>query len=105
MGNGEVAMGRTIRFGIASIVPLLALAALAWCETKQETAAVQAPPPAVTVSKVIRSEITPSSTFTGRIEAVDKVDLRARVDGFIEQQLFKEGADVKAGDMMFTLEK
>jgi membrane fusion protein (multidrug efflux system) len=98
-------MGRTLRFGVASIVPLLALTALAGCEKKQETAAVQAPPPAVTVTKVIRSEVTPSSTFTGRIEAVDKVDLRARVDGFIEQQLFKEGADVKAGDMMFTLEK
>jgi membrane fusion protein (multidrug efflux system) len=33
------------------------------------------------------------------------VDLRARVSGFIEQQLFKEGADIKAGDLMYTLEK
>ena len=52
-----------------------------------------------------RIEVTPTSTFTGRIEAVDKVDLRARVEGFIEKRLFEEGADVKAGDLMFTLEK
>jgi len=57
------------------------------------------------VAKVVRTEITPSSTFTGRIEAVDKVDLRARVDGFIEKRLFEEGADVKEGDLLFTLDK
>jgi membrane fusion protein, multidrug efflux system len=94
-------------FYAALIAPplLLALAGLAACEKPEQQAAVQAQPPAVIVAKVIRSEVTPSSTFTGRIEAVDKVDLRARVSGFIEQQQFKEGADVKAGDLMFTLEK
>lgn len=86
-------------------LPLFAMLGLAACEKSEQTAAVQAPPPAVIVAKVVSSEVTPSSTFTGRIEAVDKVDLRARVSGFIEQQQFKEGADVKAGDLMFTLEK
>src|SRR5262245_1969194 len=84
---------------------LLAVVGLTACEKAEQTAAVQAPPPAVIVVKVVRSEVTPTSTFTGRIEAVDKVDLRARVEGFIEKQLFTEGADVKAGDLMFTLEK
>lgn len=50
-------------------------------------------------------EITPSSSFTGRVEAVDKVDLRARVQGFIEKRLFEEGSDVKGGDLLFTLDK
>jgi membrane fusion protein (multidrug efflux system) len=95
-------MRRKSCFGAYLVVPLLALTA---CEKQEQTAAVQAPPPAVTVVKVARSEVTPASTFTGRIEAVDKVDLRARVEGFIEKQLFQEGADVKAGELMFQLEK
>jgi membrane fusion protein, multidrug efflux system len=71
----------------------------------QNAAAAPPPPPAVTVVKVAQLEITPSTTYTGRIEAVDKVDLRARVQGFLEKRLFEEGADVKAGDLLFTLDK
>ena len=47
----------------------------------------------------------PSTSFTGRIEAKDKVDLRARVEGFLEQQLFTEGQEVAAGDLLFVIEK
>ena len=61
--------------------------------------------PAVTVVKVEQRDITPSTSFTGRIEAMDKVDLRARVDGFLEQRLFAEGQDVKTGDLLFVIEK
>ena len=49
--------------------------------------------------------MTPASTFTARVEAVDSVDLRARVPGYLERQLFKEGAEIKAGDLLFVLEK
>src|SRR5262245_46749576 len=75
------------------------------CDQAEQKPAAAPPPPAVTVAKVARTDITPSATFTGRIEAVDKVDLRARVQGFIEKRLFEEGADVKAGDLLFTLDK
>lgn len=71
----------------------------------QTTQAIPAPPPAVTVVRVTRKAVTPSLTFTGRVEAVDKVDLRARVSGYLEQRLFQEGAEVKAGDLLFTIEK
>jgi membrane fusion protein, multidrug efflux system len=73
------------------------------------TAAAQQPggasPPAVTVFKVEQRDVTPSTSFTGRIEAKDKVDLRARVEGFLEQQLFTEGQSVAAGDLLFVIEK
>ena len=49
--------------------------------------------------------IGPRRRFTGRVEAGDKVDLRARVDGFLEKRLFNEGADVKEGDLLFVIEK
>ena len=61
--------------------------------------------PAVTVVKVADEEVRPTTTFTGRIEAKDKIDLRARVDGFLEKRLFTEGADVKEGDLLFVIEK
>jgi membrane fusion protein (multidrug efflux system) len=61
--------------------------------------------PAVTVVTVEQRDITPATSFTGRIEAKDKVELRARVEGFLEQQLFTEGDEVKAGDLLFVIEK
>jgi membrane fusion protein (multidrug efflux system) len=74
-------------------------------DNKQPNPAASAPPPAVTVVKVAAAEIKPATTFTGRIEAKNKVDLRARVDGFLEKRLFDEGADVKEGDLLFVIEK
>jgi len=74
-------------------------------DSKQANPTAAAPPPAVTVVKVTAAEIKPATTFTGRIEAKDKVDLRARVDGFLEKRLFTEGADVKEGDLLFVIEK
>jgi membrane fusion protein (multidrug efflux system) len=97
---------KSAKWGRARAVIFLAAVLVSACDrSEQKQAAAPAPPPAVTVAKVVRTEITPSSTFTGRIEAVDKVDLRARVDGFIEKRLFEEGADVKEGDLLFTLDK
>lgn len=67
--------------------------------------AQEPPPPAVTVITVETSDVTPSSSFTGRIEAMDKVELIARVDGFLEERPFTEGGIVQAGDLLFAIEK
>jgi membrane fusion protein (multidrug efflux system) len=80
--------------------------ALTGCgDGKQTSQAPAGPPPAVTVVKAITEDIRPQFRFTGRIEAVFKVDLRARVDGFLEKRFFTEGADVKEGELLFTIEK
>ena len=86
---------------------LLCGAPLAACDQAAEApaAAVSAPPPAVTVITLRSTEFTPGFSFNGRVVAVDKVELRARVTGFLEQRLFQEGADVSAGDLLFVLEK
>ena len=73
--------------------------------TESPTTGAAAPPPAVTVAKVTLQAVTPASTFTGRVEAVDKVDLIARVSGFLEQRLFEEGRRVAKGDLLFAIEK
>ena len=80
--------------------------ALAGCgDGKQAAQAPSGSPPAVTVVKAVTEDIRPTFRFTGRIEAVSKVDLRARVDGFLEKRLFTEGADVKEGDLLLVIEK
>lgn len=84
----------------------IALIALTGCGDGNQAAQRPAPPPpAVTVVKAAQEDVRPTYRFTGRIEAVMKVDLRARVDGFLEKRLFREGADVKEGELLFTIEK
>lgn len=84
----------------------IAIVALTGCgEGNQNAQRPAPPPPAVTVVKAITEDVRPTYRFTGRIEAVMKVDLRARVDGFLQKRLFTEGADVKEGELLFTIEK
>jgi membrane fusion protein (multidrug efflux system) len=91
----------------ARLSPTLVAATLlvAACGRTEPPAPAAAQPPAVTVAKVAKQDVTPRATFTGRIDAVNRVDLRARVQGFLEQRLFEEGADVKAGQVLFVIEK
>jgi membrane fusion protein (multidrug efflux system) len=63
-----------------------------------------APQPAVTVLTAEMRPIRPGLTFTGRVAAIEKVDVRARVSGFLAEQHFKDGQDVKAGDLLFEIE-
>ncbi|WP_417427787.1 efflux RND transporter periplasmic adaptor subunit [Kiloniella sp.] len=63
------------------------------------------PPPSVIVTTVQEQNITPELTFVGRVEAVNTVDLRARVEGFVEERHFKEGANIQQGDLLYVLEK
>ena len=84
--------------GLPNAACLAGAALLAACEQETETSATAAtaPPPAVTVISVQPTEVTPGAGFNGRVVAVDEVQLRARVTGFLEQRLFEEGADVEA---------
>jgi membrane fusion protein (multidrug efflux system) len=62
-------------------------------------------PPAVGVITVERRPMTDSYEFNGRVQAVNSVNIVARVAAFLEQQLFTEGIDVKKGDLLYTLER
>jgi membrane fusion protein (multidrug efflux system) len=62
-------------------------------------------PPAVSVVEVISREITETGEFIGRVTAIDKVDVVARVPGFIEERKFVEGQLVKKGDLLFRIEQ
>jgi len=91
-----------------SAAALLVLLALGACDDRKEdsgAAAPQAPPPMVGVATVSREEVTSSHTFIGRVVAVDEVEVRARVQGFLRERLFTEGQVVKAGDALFVIEQ
>lgn len=69
----------------------------------QGTAATRAAP-AVVVHTVESVIIAPASAYIARVEALEAVDLRARVSGFVEEIPFKPGAYVRQGDLLFTIE-
>jgi membrane fusion protein (multidrug efflux system) len=63
------------------------------------------PPPAVTVAPAVSRQVTETGDFIGRVTAIDKVDIVARVPGFIEERKFEEGQQVKKGDLLFRIEQ
>ena len=82
---------------------LLALA-LAGCGQGQQPAA-ERPPPAVTVAKPVKRNIVDYDEYVGRFAAVDSVEVRARVSGYLDQVHFQDGQMVKQGDLLFTVDK
>ena len=70
------------------------------------TAQIPAPQaPTVVVAEVTQKTVPLYSEFVARTEAIQTVELRARVEGFLEQVLFQEGAVVKAGQVLFVIER
>ena len=61
--------------------------------------------PVVTASQPIRREVTEYIDFTGRTDSPNSVDIRPRVTGYLMKMPFKEGSDVKAGDLLFEVDK
>lgn len=83
-------------------VVLLLVAA---CDDAAKTTAPPAPVPAVGVRPAALKGVSQSFEFVGHVKAVYTVDVRARVEGFLEKVLFREGQDVKAGDLLYQIEK
>lgn len=67
--------------------------------------AQQPPPPTVTVSEPAAKRITNWDEYSGRFVAVESVDVRPRVSGFIEKIHFRDGQIVQAGDLLFTIDQ
>ena len=90
---------------LLSLSSLLAssLLALAGCGEAPKQAA--APPPAVTVAKPVQRTIVDQDEYVGRFVAVDMVEIRARVSGYLEQVHFRDGQIVKQGDLLFSVDK
>ena len=84
---------------------LLASFVVAFLVTPVRAQAPGAGPPAVGVVKVGKTAIVETERFIGRIQAEQQVNLVARVTAFIDQIVFKEGQEVKTGDVLYRLER
>lgn len=89
--------------------PAIALALVLWCAAASPAALAQSAPsvpaPSVTVAPVVVKDIAPPQTFVGRVVAIQAVQIVPRVTAFIEDVPAQQGRDVKAGDVLFQLEK
>jgi len=101
----------TLRLSIRPMVAALGLAGLAAfsltaCGPSASQAAPSAPMagPPVTAAVVVERSIDETQEFSGRLEAVDRVDIRARVGGFINSVDFKPGSLVNKGDVLFVID-
>ena len=63
------------------------------------------PPPAVTVAKPQKQTVTDFDEYVGRFIAVDTVEIRARVSGYLQKVAFQDGQIVKQGDLLFTIDR
>jgi RND family efflux transporter MFP subunit len=77
---------------------------LAGCAPSGGGAQAAPPPPQVSVATVLQKRVKEWDEFTGRFQAVETVEVRPRVSGYIDKVAFKEGGIVKAGDLLFVID-
>jgi membrane fusion protein, multidrug efflux system len=91
-----------IRSPLKWLTPLLALALSACGDKPPQQPAAAAPP--VTVAQPVKRTVTDWDEFTGRFEAVQEVQVRARVGGFVTSVEFRDGSIVRAGDLLYVID-
>jgi len=86
------------RYALSGLLLLLTSCA------QQPPAATAPPPPKVTVSQPISRDVVEWEEYTGRLEAMESVEVRARVNGYLQSIHFKNGVSVKQGDLLFVID-
>jgi len=95
-----------LRPAVQASAVLLSAALLAGCgkEAQSQAAAAPAPPAQVQVTGVVIKDLRQWDDVTGHLEAIDSVEVRPRVGGFIDEVRFQDGAKVKKGDVLFQID-
>jgi RND family efflux transporter MFP subunit len=100
----QMRQGRTL-FTVAITLAALGLALAAWRRAETPPSASSAPPPPpVTVAVVPARDVTDWDEFSGRLEAVNAVEIRPRVSGYITRVAFAEGKEVRKGEVLFEID-
>lgn len=103
MRNRSIAFASLVPVAAATLAAVLTLSGCAG-DAAAEHAAAPPPAPQVTVARVISRTVTDSETFSGRFEAVNHVDIRPRVSGYISSVNFTDGALVHKGQVLFVID-
>jgi multidrug efflux system membrane fusion protein len=96
-------LAQTARRG-GAIPAATLLLVLAGCNQSQQQAGGP-PPPAVTVAKPVQRTVVDQDEYVGRFVAVDSVEIRSRLSGYLSDIHFKDGQMVKQGDLLFTIDR
>jgi membrane fusion protein, multidrug efflux system len=97
---------RRSRLAVKFLTLALAIAWLAGCNARGDGPAKQAPPPAeVTVLRAQPRAVTLTEEYVGQAEAVETVEIRSRVQGLLERQAFRDGAQVHRGELLFQIDR
>lgn len=97
-------MPRPDRTPLAAALAVAALV-LAGCGQGQQPARAPPPPPTVTVANPVKRVIVDHDEYVGRFVAVDAVEIRARVSGYLDKIHFTDGQAVNQGDLLFTIDR
>jgi len=92
-------MAMPLRHTICLIAPALAVGC------RQPNQLVVPPPPKVTVAQPVERPVNDTIEFVGTTQATQSVELRSQVKGYLEQILFEDGSNVKAGDLLFVIDQ
>jgi RND family efflux transporter MFP subunit len=87
----------------ARLAAVLTAAALAGCGQSQQQSA--APPPAVTVANPVQRTVVDQDEYVGRFVAVESVEIRSRLSGYLSEIHFTDGQMVKQGDLLFSIDR
>jgi len=90
---------------LALAVSLLVAAVITACSSQAEPTAGMPPPPEVSVAQVLSKQVSEWDDFTGRVSAIETVELRPRVSGYVERVAYQEGQEVKKGDLLFVIDQ
>jgi len=98
-----------MRHSLSTAIPVAVLVitaalTLTGCGDKAAAQMDAAPPPQVSVAQIISRSVTEFDEFTGRFEAVERVEIRPRVSGYIASVNFAEGREVRKGDVLFVID-
>lgn len=96
---------RSATGALAALVVTLALAACSESGAQAPAGGPPPPPPEVTVVPLAAEKVTVYEEYIGQTDAADTVELRARVSGLLERQVAPDGAFVRRGDLVFTLDR
>ncbi|QSX77252.1 efflux RND transporter periplasmic adaptor subunit [Agrilutibacter solisilvae] len=93
------------RSGLAGLaLTVLVAAVVTACSSQAAPGQAMPPPPQVSVATVLTREVSQWDDFTGRVTAVESVELRPRVSGYVHQVAYTEGQEVHKGDLLFVID-